>query len=256
MCIRLTPKLLGSGNGVGLLVDPVELLERTTLGLDTEEPPAQSLDEVPEDEEHDVVVANVGEGDRPGKEVDEAHGLRGNVAEGKTLGTHAGGEVLDSDGSLERGVDESAKDAKEDVDSDGTLTDSSVDRLVLVDGLLDDRGEGDEDGEGDGEDTCTERKDVATLHAVGEDGTGQSSNNGECRVHEVVAELGSDRSDTNLLKDDSGKVGETVTRELQYSQHAFATEIPGCSRRRKRWRLAAEAGAIFCGGHRFNTCHN
>lgn len=127
---RVGSDRLGGLDWVGLLVDPVELLQRAAAGLHTasvvsfcshleatrkdspKEPPAHRLKRIPEDKHKDVAVSNGSQGDWAGKEVDESYRLGDNVAERNALGTHRCAEGLDSHHCLERGVDKSTGDAK------------------------------------------------------------------------------------------------------------------------------------------------
>lgn len=114
--------LLGSGDGVPGAEDVLEFFEGAANGLDTEEVPEDGLDDVPADEDEDVVVLDVLEGDGTSVQVDEGDGADNNGVHGHTLGTSGGLQALDGVESLERSVGEGVDDVEEVEEGDGTTT--------------------------------------------------------------------------------------------------------------------------------------
>jgi hypothetical protein len=63
----------GSLDRAGLLVNPLEFLQRTTLGLDAAEPPDKRLKDIPADEDPNVVRRDIADADRGRELADEAN---------------------------------------------------------------------------------------------------------------------------------------------------------------------------------------
>lgn len=151
----------GGLDGVGLVVDPFELLESTPLGFDTivervsdlcaclrmsrerntknipKEVPSDGLDKIPADKDKDVLVANVVESDGASELVDEAHSVNNEAGKGKTLAADGGLESLGGDDTLEGSVGEGEDDVEEEVSGQGTLGVVAVDvKVGVVLGIL------------------------------------------------------------------------------------------------------------------------
>lgn len=79
MTIRRDRELVGlerSLDGVLLVVDPFELLQRPAMRFDSEQVPSGGLDAIPADKDVGVLVADVSESDRSGELVDKSDSCR------------------------------------------------------------------------------------------------------------------------------------------------------------------------------------
>jgi len=80
-----------------------------------EEIPHNGLDDIPADKDVDVLVADVAEGDRASKLVDETDAVDNDTRGGQTLGAHSGLEGLGRDDTLEGRVGEGIEDVEEEI---------------------------------------------------------------------------------------------------------------------------------------------
>lgn len=211
-------------DGVGLVVDPLELLEGATLGLNTKEVPGEGLNEIPADKDKDVLVLDVSESDGRAELVDEGDGVDDETRRGETLGAHRGLESLGGDDTLEGSVGEGEDDVEKEVRGKSTTAVVEVDErrvaLTLDGGGDDDLGvvkRGSETrvgGEGKRAQKGTGDENYTAGHAIGKRDGGESTNGRETLVENVVAELGGDLGDAKVLENDRVEVSETVAREL------------------------------------------
>lgn len=219
--------LLGSGDGVPGAEDVLEFLESTADGLDSEEVPEDGLDDVPADEDEDVVVLDVLEGDGTGVQVDEGDGTDNDSVHGHTLGTGGGLQALDGVESLERGVGEGVDDVEEVEEGDGTTTNIEV--LLVSRQVSPSGGQATVTSQHERADEGTPDKDLATGHLVGEgntetgtDGRGEGVDQVQVEDHGVIV--------TDSTVDLSVEVTKTVAGELTEDTHEQDLERTPASR--------------------------
>lgn len=124
--------LLGGCNRVGLVVEPLELFQGTSLGLDAEKVPDDGLDEIPADKDVDDILGNVLEADGQGELVDEADRTDNDARCSETLGSHSSLQSLGGNNTLEGSVGEGVDDLEHEIGRKGSLANPNVDGLPLT----------------------------------------------------------------------------------------------------------------------------
>lgn len=133
--------LLGSLDGVGLVVHPFELFQGSTLRLDTdrqlasqsesqdlpEEVPHERFEAIPTDKDVDVLVAQVLQPDRSRKLVDESNSVDDDSRRSETLGPHGSLQSFRRDDPLQGGVGEGKDNVEEEVCGKCALSDRGDD---------------------------------------------------------------------------------------------------------------------------------
>ncbi|CAG8643614.1 2892_t:CDS:2 [Acaulospora colombiana] len=209
---------LGGGtDGIRSLEDGFEFFKGTADSFDAKEVPEDGLDNVPSDEDEDVSVGNVLEGDGAGVQVDEGDQRDEDTVHGHTLGASLGGQALDGVEGLQRGIGEGVDDVEEEVGSQSTLSDLEVGDTNL--GVVSPLGrETTVDGQHEGADKGTNDKDLAAGHAVSECDTTKSTNGRGDGIDQVEDELHVSVVADGLV-DVQVEVSETVSGELTEDTH-------------------------------------